>query len=100
MIAYTSRLSLKSELPKLAGARLRVYAAIEQSGDSLCISELATATGMKECSVCGRIADLREMGCIADGPLKVGPCGKQVKTYVALVWRPDAPDPKQPELGL
>ncbi len=98
MIAYTSRLSLKDELPKLAGKRLRVYSLIENSAEALCISEIAARLGMKECSVCGRIDELRAAGCIADAPLKPGPCGKQVKTYVALVWRPEPPNPQQPEL--
>ena len=99
MISFTSRLSLKSELPKLHGQRQRVYAAIaaaEEPGP--CISEIATATGLKECAVCGRISELRKLGIIVDGPIKAGPCGKDVKTYVALEWREEQPAPRQPEL--
>lgn len=101
MIAYTSRLSLKSELPKLRGLRARVYDAIanaDAEGPGPCISELAVKLGMKEGSVCGRINELRVLECIQDGPVKVGPCGKEVKTYVALAWRADDPMPQQPEL--
>ncbi len=101
MIAYTSRLALSEELPKLQGKRLEVYAAIFAASSELCIAEIATRTGLKECSVCGRINELRELGCIQDGPLKVSPeTGKTVKTYIALQWRPDAPDPKQATFSL
>lgn len=102
MIAYTSRLALKEELPKLSACRARVYAAIAEAPEpGLCIAEIAVATRMKESSVCGRIDELRELGCIMDGPLKAAPItGKTVKTYIALEWKEGAPDPKQPELDL
>ena len=99
MIAFTSRLSLKCELPKLQGQRQRVYQAIATAGEpGPCISEIATSTGLKECAVCGRVSELRKLGIIVDGPIKDGPCGKEVKTYIALEWREEQPAPRQPEL--
>jgi predicted ArsR family transcriptional regulator len=90
MIAYTSRLSLRETVRGLAGLQAEVYAAIlawpgEGAGPS--IQELAVRLRRKEGSICGRIDKLRADGCIVDGPLKPGGCGRPVKTYTACAWR-------------
>lgn len=102
MIAITSRLALKAQLPLLSGQRARVYQLIAESEEpGLCIAELAVAARCKEGAACGRINELREMGCIMDGPLKIAPItGMKVKTYIALAWRETEPEPKQATLPL
>lgn len=100
MIAFTSRLALQSELKRLSGQRARVYAAIAGAEPpGLCIAEIADLLLLKEGAVCGRINELRKLGCIVDGPIKEAPgTGKKVKTYVAMGWNAAEPEPKQPRL--
>lgn len=92
-VAYTSRLSYLSVQKGLNRSRARVWAAIRdwrclnssaQPGPT--IEDLAMLLPMKECSVCGRINELREMGAIEDGPLWANRTGKPAKTYRAVVF--------------
>lgn len=92
-VAYTSRMALRDAVKSLRGLQLEVYLAIANwphptLGPSL--QELAAKLERKEGSICGRLNELRAAGCIEDAPLKWGACGKQVKTYRALVWREPA----------
>lgn len=99
-IAYTSRQSFEAVQSGLCRSRLRVWQAVRdwepayngtgQPGPT--IEDLAQLTGMKECSICGRINELRdEFEAIEDGPLWTNRTGKPAKTYRAVVYKPEAP---------
>ena len=103
MIAHTSRLALLDLADRLGDLQWEVYVAIRQWPHphlGPCIAELAFATRRKESSICGRINELRAAGAIEDGPIKLGACGKMVKTYRACVYRAPEPGTKEahPEL--
>lgn len=93
-VAFTSRLSYLAIQEELAGLQREVWAAVRDwpAGAGPSIAELAVRLGRKESSICGRVNELRRAGAIEDGPLKMGGCGKQVKTYRALVWQAPARD--------
>lgn len=97
MIRWTSRLAYSQELIKLSGRRLQVYQAIRDwphhiPGPS--IADLAETTGLKECSVCGRVSELRKLNCIAEGPLKRNEdTGKSAMTYLAIGYQEQQPVP-------
>lgn len=94
-VAYTSRLAYQEVQESLVGCRRRVWQAIRdwrqmhvnQPGPT--IEDLAQVTGLKECSVCGRLNELRDLGAVEDGPLWTNRSGKRAKTYRALVYRPE-----------
>ena len=93
-VAWTSRLALAHELPRLSGRRKAVYEAIRDwPGDKgPSIADLAEKIGCKESTVCGRLPELRDRGLIEDGPLKPSPqTQKTVKTYRAIAYRPEPP---------
>lgn len=102
-VAITSRMALLETVERLAGLQREVWVAIKEwrhphVGPS--IQDLATLLGRKEASICGRIAELRDAGAIEDGPIKMGTCGKQVKTYRAVVWRAPENANRQMELEI
>lgn len=91
-IAWTSRLSIAQLADELSGRRLEVYTAIRTwdpviSGPGPSIEDLAQVTGRKECTICGRLNELREMGLVVCGPLKRNSTGKDAMTYIAKAWR-------------
>lgn len=89
-IAFTSRLALRDTLPRIGGLQREVYEAIAAWPHlhiGPCIADLATKLERKEGSICARLNELREAGAIENGPLKMGACGKEVMTYIALAWR-------------
>ena len=96
-IRWTSRLSLAQEIDRLSGRRRTVYECIRTwdpaiQGPGPSIADIAATTGLKECSVCGRVNELRKLGAIADGPLKVAvETGKSVMTYLAIGYREETP---------
>lgn len=97
-VSFTSRTSYKAVQDGLAGLQREVWEAIRDwpektTGPS--IQELAEQLGRKECSICGRLNELRAAGAIEDAALKIGDCGKQVKTYRALVWQQPTYNPAQ-----
>lgn len=87
--AFTSRLAYKEIQEGLVGLQLEVWQAIRDWSELLgpSIQDLAERLKRKEASICGRVAELRASGAIHDGPLKIGKCRVQVKTYSAVVWR-------------
>lgn len=97
-VSWTSRLSLAKLADELAGRKLEVYAAIRKwdpvvDGPGPSIEDLAEVTGRKESSICGRLADLSDLGLISRGPLKTNSTGKEAMTYLAIAWKeePSAP---------
>ena len=95
-IAFTSRLGYLSVQRNISGQKRAVYEAIRDwTGDGLpCNDDLASATGLRLSSICGRVNELREQGCIEDAPMKQSPItGHPVKTYRAIVYR--EPEQKQ-----
>lgn len=99
-VAFTSRIALKSIHEELSDLQRAVWEAIRDwsADEGPAIQDLASHLRRKEASICGRINELREAGAIQDGPLKMGGCGKSVKTYQALVWREPADDRAQLQL--
>jgi hypothetical protein len=100
MIAYTSRLAQRSIQEQLRGLQREVWQAVRDwphahVGPSL--QELAARLGRKEGSICARLNELRARGCLEDAPLKMGACGKLVKTYRAIVWTEAPPRSEQLE---
>lgn len=103
-IRWTSRIALRDMAEQLNGLRLEVYAAIKAwdpviQGPGPSIEDLAAVTGRKECSICGRLAELRELELIVDGPVKQNTSGKRAITYMALAWREPEAVPARAEQG-
>jgi hypothetical protein len=97
-IAFTSRISYFEVQQTLSRSRLDVWTAIRdykfqtltgQAGPT--IEDLSKILPMKECSICGRINELRDLGAIEDGPLWVNRTGKPAKTYRAIVYQASPP---------
>ena len=91
-VQWTSRLAIATLAEELAGRRLEVYAAIRawdpvERGPGPSIEDLAEVTGRKECTICGRVNELRELGLIVCGPIKKNSTGKDAMTYIAKAWR-------------
>lgn len=99
-IAYTSRQSYETVQNGLSRSRRKVWEVIRdwdpaynasgQPGPT--IEDLAKLTGMKECTICPRVNELRdEYGAIEDGPLWTNRTGKPAKTYRAVVYKHEEP---------
>jgi predicted transcriptional regulator len=90
-IRYTSHAALASLESTLTGLRLEVYTTIRawhpiDKGPGPSIEDLATTLHRKECSICGRLNELRDLGLITEGPVKVNHTGKQALTYIAISY--------------
>ena len=92
-LEFSSRVALRSICTELSGRRLEVWTAIanwdiHKHGLGPSIEDLARLLGRKECSICGRLNELRGAGAIRNGPLKINPLsGKPAMTYIALQFR-------------
>lgn len=91
-IRWTSRLALAQIEQDLRGLRLEVYLAIKRwdpadHGPGPSIEDLARVLKRKESSICGRLAELKEVEAIEEAPLKVNRSGKEAMTYRALAYR-------------
>lgn len=99
-IAWSSRISYLHVQAELSGKRREVYLAIRDwpGDEGPTIEDLADTLSMKECSICGRVNELRdECGAIEDAPMKMNRTGKLAKTYRAIVYREDEKPPLKPK---
>ena len=93
-IAYTSRVALAAIVNQLSTLQRSVYLTIKgwdtlDRGPGPSIEDIAAELIIKESSVCGRIAELKELEAITTGPMKINATGKPAQTYIAKTYRDD-----------
>ena len=89
-VRYTSRASFHSLISDLSGLRQEVYLAIkawpgDRPGPS--IEDLANLLQRKESSMSGRVNELKQLGLIEEGPMKINATRKSAMTYRAIAFK-------------
>lgn len=97
---YTSDLAYRQTTENLKGLQREVFDCVRfwSGAEGPSLEDIARRIGRKESSVCGRVNELKKLGAIIEGPLKINSSGKRAMTYIAREYKPQAYRPAQTEL--